>query len=76
MNLAQEVHELLRWISPLEPQTRHQDIRTKRLLNTGNWFLETEKFRQWRDGDGSGHYVLGCYGILGAGKKLIRQANN
>ncbi|KAI5792890.1 hypothetical protein FPQ18DRAFT_19519 [Pyronema domesticum] len=66
------MHELLRWISPLEPQARHQDIRSKRLRDTGNCFLETEDFREWCDGDGhKGHNVFRCYGIPGSGKTVM-----
>lgn len=62
--------KLLSWISPVEPQKRHQDVRSKRLQSTGNWFLETENFRNWRDDKGSD--ILGCYGIPGSGKTFIR----
>jgi hypothetical protein len=65
------MENLLRWISPLELPARHHDVQLKRLPNTGNWFLETETFRRWREND-DGHKVLGCYGIPGAGKTLIR----
>ncbi|KAI5818433.1 hypothetical protein BZA77DRAFT_243662 [Pyronema omphalodes] len=64
------MESLLRWISPLEAHTRHQDIRSKRLKNIGDWFLESEIFRNWRD---KSHEVniFGCYGIPGAGKTFI-----
>ncbi|KAI5816207.1 hypothetical protein BZA77DRAFT_344472 [Pyronema omphalodes] len=69
-SLDQEMESLLQWISPLEPQTRHQDVRSKRLANIGNWFLESEIFRNWRD-DSDGVNIFGCYGIPGAGKTFI-----
>lgn len=68
--LEQEIESLLQWISPLEPQKRHKDVRAKRLPNTGKWFLESDIFRNWRDGD-EGPGAFG-YGIPGAGKTVIR----
>ncbi|KAI5816218.1 hypothetical protein BZA77DRAFT_264583, partial [Pyronema omphalodes] len=66
----QEMESLLQWISPLEPQTRHQDVRSKRLESIGNWLLESEIFQNWRD-DSDGVNIFGCYGIPGAGKTFI-----
>ncbi|KAI5789913.1 hypothetical protein FPQ18DRAFT_339675 [Pyronema domesticum] len=68
---AQEIKELVEWLSPLEPQMIHQDVRKMRVANTGNWFLELEAFEKWRDGDGSepGTNTFSCYAIPGAGKQ-------
>jgi hypothetical protein len=70
-SLDQEMESLLQWISPLEPQIRHEDVRSKRLPNTGNWFLDSDIFRHWRE-DCKGVNIFGCYGIPGAGKTFIR----
>ncbi|KAF8541995.1 ankyrin repeat-containing domain protein [Trichophaea hybrida] len=67
-----EIEKLLRWLSPLEPQKRHQDIRQQRLENTGEWLLEMTEFRAWRDGQERHKSVIVCYGIPGAGKTVIR----
>ncbi|CCX31727.1 Similar to Putative ankyrin repeat protein RBE_0317; acc. no. Q1RJR6 [Pyronema omphalodes CBS 100304] len=69
-SLDQEMESLLQWISPLEPKTRHQGVRPKRLPNTGNWFLNSETFQNWRD-NSEGVNIFGCYGIPGAGKTFI-----
>ena len=67
-----ERHQILQWLSPLEPQQRHQSVRTDR-LDVGNWVLETGEFRKWRDAeDGCVGSVLFCYGNPGAGKTYIR----
>ena len=42
-----EAREILQWLSPLEPQKRHQGVRTDRLDGIGNWVLETSEFRKW-----------------------------
>jgi hypothetical protein len=70
------MEEILCWISPLEPQLRHQDVKSKRLGNTGNWFLDLEDFQKWRDEDQAEISIFGCYGIFGAGKTVIRWATH
>ncbi|KAI5813237.1 hypothetical protein BZA77DRAFT_251974, partial [Pyronema omphalodes] len=62
------------WISPLEPHKRHHDIRSKRLKDTGTWFLETEEFEKWYNKDDTDEDfipLLGSYGIPGAGKSVM-----
>ena len=68
-----EGHQILQWLSPLEPQQRHQGVRTNRLNGVGNWVIETSEFRKWRDADdGCVEPVLFCYGNPGVGKTYIR----
>ena len=72
--LDAERHQILQWLSPLEPQQRHQGVRTGRLDGVGNWVLETTEFRKWCDvEDGHVEPVLFCYGNPGVGKTHIRQ---
>jgi hypothetical protein len=64
----------MQWISPLEPCKRHEDIKSKWLKDTGNWFLESTDFKAWCDGDVSiknFNPILACYGIPGAGKSIM-----
>jgi len=68
-----EGRQILQWLSPLEPQKRHQNVGTDRLDGVGNWVLETSEFRKWRDAeDGSVEQVLFCYGNPGVGKTYVR----
>ena len=68
-----EGHQILKWLSPLEPQQRHQDVRADRLDGVGNWVLETSEFKKWRDAeDGCVDPVLFCSGNPGVGKTYIR----
>jgi len=70
-----ERSEILAWLSPLEPRTRHQDVRTHRADNVGEWLLRTGEFRRWCDGaqhEGSDHAILFCYGGPGVGKTYLR----
>jgi len=76
--IADEDSEILAWISPLEPQTRHYDIRTRRIDEVGEWLLQTEEYRNWfggirgRGGGGPNGSALFCYGGPGVGKTYIR----
>jgi len=69
-----EEPKILAWLSPLEPQVRHQDICEQRVESVGNWLLETKEFKDWYNGsenDGSDHAALFCYGEPGVGKSYI-----
>jgi ABC-type Na+ transport system ATPase subunit NatA len=69
--------ELMKWLSPIEPQKRHQDILQKRLKDTGQWFTKGDGFINWRGLEddvavsSDGGQVFGCYGKPGAGKSII-----
>ena len=70
-----ERSEILAWLSPLEPRTRHQDVQTRRADEVGEWLLRTGEFRRWRDGaqdEGSDHQILFCCGGPGVGKTYLR----
>ena len=64
---------IMRWLSPLEPNIRHQGVRTERFDGIGDWLLETSEFREWRDSEGgAGKAVLFCSGNPGVGKTYLR----
>ena len=68
-----ERQEIIQWLSPLEPEQRHQGVRTSRLDGIGNWVLEIGEFRNWRDAEGGCvEPVLFCYGNPGVGKTYVR----
>jgi len=76
-NFATEIggegNQILQWLSPLEPQIRHQGVRADRLAGVGNWVLETSEFIKWRDvEDGCVGQVLFCSGNPGVGKTYVR----
>ena len=39
--------QILRWLSPIEPNTRHQGVRDDRFDGVGDWILEASEFREW-----------------------------
>jgi len=66
--------KILAWLSPLEPQVRHQDICEQRVDGAGDWLLKTKEFKGWCDGNengGSDYMSLFCYGEPGVGKSYI-----
>ena len=70
-----ERSEILAWLSPLEPRIRHQDLRTRRADNIGEWLLRTDEFERWCNDDeegGSEHATLFCYGDPAVGKTYLR----
>ena len=70
-----EESDILAWLSPLEPQIRHYDIRTRRVEEVGDWFLRTEEYQSWLDGTRGGNSdgsAVFCYGGPGVGKTYIR----
>jgi len=73
--VAGDRSEILTWLSPLEPRLRHQDIRTRRVDNVGEWLLQTGEFKRWCEGDQHGERggaVLFCCGDPGVGKTYLR----
>jgi len=71
--LDDEGRQILQWLSPLEPQQRHQGVRADRVEGVGSWVLETSEFRKWRDAeDGCVEQVLFCEGNPGVGKTHVR----
>ena len=73
--VTDEKSQILAWLSPLEPQRRHHDIRTRRVNEVGGWLLETEEYRNWfggTRGSKSHGLALFCHGGPGVGKTYIR----
>ena len=73
--VADEKSEILAWLSPLEPRIRHQDIRTRRVDEVGDWLLQTQQYQNWFGsirGSESDSSALFCYGGPGVGKTYIR----
>jgi len=70
---SDEDAQIMRWLSPLEPNNRHQGVRTDRFDGVGDWLLETGEFREWRGGEGETDMaVLFCSGNPGVGKTYLR----
>ena len=72
-NMSDEDGQIMRWLSPLEPNKRHQDVRTDRFSGVGDWILEMREWREWRGGEGGADKaILFCSGNPGVGKTYLR----
>ena len=70
---SDEDAQIMRWLSSLEPNNRHQGVRNERFDGVGDWLLDTSEFREWRDSeDGADKTVLFCSGNPGVGKTYLR----
>ena len=73
IHTSDEDAQIMRWLSPLEPNTRHQAVRADRFEGVGEWVLETGGFREWRGSDGEvDKAVLFCLGNPGVDKTYLR----
>jgi len=71
--MPNEDTQIMRWLSPLEPNNKHQGVRTDRLDGVGDWLLEMGEFREWRGSQGGAYKaVLFCSGNPGVGKTYLR----
>jgi len=73
MGIDEESLRIEAWLSPLEPNKRHQDVRNRRLDGVGEWVLRRSEFESWCKGrDDPVNPTLLCYGTQGVGKTYIR----
>ena len=70
---SDEDAQIMRWLSPLEPNHRHHGVRNERFAGVGDWLLEAREFREWRGGEGGADKaVVFCNGNPGVGKTYMR----
>jgi len=70
---SDEDAQIIRWLSPLEPENRHHGVRSDRFGGVGDWLLDIGEFREWRGGSGGADkVVLFCPGNPGVGKTYLR----
>jgi len=70
---SDEDAKIMRWLSPLEPENRHNSVRTKRHEGVGGWLLKTSEFQEWSGGEGGANKgILFCKGNPGVGKTHLR----
>ncbi|KAI9768652.1 MAG: hypothetical protein M1839_003987 [Geoglossum umbratile] len=60
--------EILNWLTPIDYGPQQSDYIKMRQAETGQWFLNSEKFRTWLK---ASKQTLFCPGIPGAGKTII-----
>jgi len=60
---AQENQAMLGWLSDLDFKQKQTDILSKQHPGTGEWFLNLDMFRAWRNGQQDTSSTLWCPGI-------------
>jgi hypothetical protein len=65
---SQEDNDILQWLNPVEYQSFHDDLVTKRQPGTGQWLIDSKEFQSWM---AATKQTLLCYGIPGAGKTYL-----
>jgi hypothetical protein len=60
---ADENIAILRWLSPLSFEEKHLDTLSKLHPGTGEWLVELDQFKFWRDGDPDAPSTLWTPGI-------------
>ncbi|KAJ4325934.1 hypothetical protein N0V84_003320 [Fusarium piperis] len=60
---SEENKAMLAWLSNLSFEDTHRAVLAKRHRNTGQWFLDKDKFIQWRDGQSKTTSALWCPGM-------------
>ncbi|KAH7071830.1 nucleoside phosphorylase domain-containing protein [Paraphoma chrysanthemicola] len=66
----QRQQDIFRWLTTLNPSSRHLESQKRRVEGTGRWMLEDPKFLQWSSTTAKCR-TLCCYGAAGAGKTII-----
>ncbi|CAH0017361.1 unnamed protein product [Clonostachys rhizophaga] len=69
MQAKQLREDIIQWSSSTDFTAQYYDYLEKRQKDTGTWFLEDPKFKNWVEGQGSN--TLFCYGSPGAGKTIM-----
>ncbi|KUJ17727.1 uncharacterized protein LY89DRAFT_60414 [Mollisia scopiformis] len=68
-NKAQTKLKVLKLLSNINSQQKHQKVRKIRHADTGNWLFATQEYRSWMDSKSSTAFC--CYGIPGCGKTVL-----
>ncbi|KAF8532006.1 hypothetical protein JB92DRAFT_2781150, partial [Gautieria morchelliformis] len=56
------------WLAAPDHEIKHTNARSVRQETTGSWFVEEERFQEWREAP---HSSLWLHGIPGAGKTVL-----
>jgi SpoVK/Ycf46/Vps4 family AAA+-type ATPase len=60
--------ELVKWLSPLHYNVKHEESVEKHQQDTGTWLFEKEIYQKWEQSTRSGLWI---HGIPGCGKTIL-----
>jgi hypothetical protein len=58
---SEERQRILEWLWPGDFWQRHEELAKDRVHDTGNWFLESDEYKNWATGNGPPSLI--CPGI-------------
>lgn len=61
--------KILQWLSSVSYREHHQKEINEVLLNTGLWFVQSQKYRAWKDSDDTA--IIWLHGAPGTGKTKL-----
>ncbi|KAI0798279.1 hypothetical protein GGR55DRAFT_703524 [Xylaria sp. FL0064] len=64
----EESQNIMNWLSDMNYDFRHQESIKKYQEGTGNWFRQSQQYKNWLQNDGQ---TLFCHGIPGGGKTIL-----
>ncbi|GBE88163.1 hypothetical protein SCP_1203930 [Sparassis crispa] len=66
--LQMDIRDLIKWLSPLDVDVKHESSSRIRQPGTGTWLLDNKLFREWRSSNSG---FLWLHGIPGSGKTIL-----
>jgi hypothetical protein len=67
--------QMLSWLSRISFDSKQSDILSKRHPGTGEWLLNSDTFKAWRDGNPEASQTLWCKGIRRCNTSNARYIN-
>jgi predicted ATPase len=64
----EKLDQLVKWLSPLHYNVKHEESVEKHQEDTGTWLFEKKIYKEWEDSTQS---VLWIHGITGCGKTIL-----
>lgn len=68
-----EEERIMDWLSPAKIPSRHNNVKELRTPGTGQWLLDSDKYKNWRH---SSRGFLWLYGSGKFAKKAIQEQAN
>jgi len=69
--LDEKLVNIPRWLAAPDPSPNYQKALKQQQAGTGCWFLDSEKYKNWKTDDAS---FIWLYGIPGCGKTILSSA--
>ena len=70
LELSDRHHKIRLWLSGVDPSLNYNQALRKRHEGTGNWLIEDDIFRDWKQ-DPDSDSIIWLYGIPGCGKTIL-----